>query len=434
MTTLAKGAILAVWLDSYTDDKLWDKLTDGVVEDSKLRIRIRNRLLADKRAPAPASSPPLVPPPSATRGWGSSVVKSTVKSLKRPDLALEKAWNGAKDLIVSFSCKEFGWGCPPGPDSLFQSVMTSSVAASFAKAISETRVGVDITQQVVVDCANDVPSKNGENTISGCTSCQQTMLKMFEARRTLQESYGNANDPALFDSSSVLSSILRVCRHACSSCVTTDVNQDLLMRLDIEQKSDTEWETSISSSVRANVGIVMKTTQDALGQLGQALSAEEGTIVTEISRRAEERINSVTVRKILNDIKLYQSLTVLPGSTSISISRVNQTITSSMVLRVVSETVLQNNLYSKSEYDAAIEYIKSQAGFKNALQSIADSLEEADKSWSTIMIGLAIISFLLTSIIFIVQYVYNQNRTNSLQRIAIGEERRSDTAYVRVVE
>ena len=329
--------------------------------------------------------------------------------------------NGASVLAALFQLDDVGrldTGSARG-------IVSNVVAFGFSTAMSQCSQGFIVDQKISVQCDDTIKAEqvsNGRN----CALCKQILSHVEDLHDQLEADASALN--TLFSppqaseraisfahGSAELTGNDGACQYVCMQCVARNVTQNVNLQISANCDTSTQsFRTAFVSGMNAQARVEIAKHQNALGETGLQVKTVEQmenvavNLVNSISQMTSTSLLSTLHQQAL----VIQTTRVDPGSTSVVIQNLDQSVSVSMIATLTSSMFNEEVVRQAINFDEKSQLIKLRTDFNDLLTGLGGTVNTLSDLLSSLTgkIIITLVGILTTVLIVVAAFYFVQAR------------------------
>lgn len=262
-------------------------------------------------------------------------------------------------------------------------IISTVVAAGFVQAFRQCPAALAVEQKLSLSCPDsNLFSQTVTKKTSNCQRCLLSVKEILSQRDILDRSAHEANPNYIVPTPSVqlkakINGVLPsqfdgACRYVCQQCLVESLNQSVSAHMTTEcEVGDQAFRTAFTSGMANQAYESLLGNANSLSDIYQAKTDKD---IAGLSIQVANTISQMTSVKSLNQLKSFalalQSTTIEPGSTSVVLTNINQTIDIQVFASMVSTLYTDARIQNAIKYQQQLSYIKLQQDFNSLVASL----------------------------------------------------------------
>ncbi len=307
-------------------------------------------------------------------------------------------------------------------------VVSNITAFGFVTAMSSCSQGFVVDQRINLTCDDPVKAElvaKGRN----CTLCKQ-IVEHAENLRTQLEADAGALNPGFIPSSGDPRAVKFVhgsealrgddgaCQYVCMQCVARNINQNV--NLVVSSQCDTSsksFSSAFVSGMTTQARVEIAKHQNALRSTGLKVdtTAEIDNVAIHVANSISQMTSSSLLSTLHQQALLLQSTRIDPGSTSVVIQNVDQSVSVSMIATLTSSLYNEDVIRRAINFDEKVQLIKVKTDFNDLIKGLGGTVNTLSDLLSSLTgkIVITLVGILATILIVVAAYFFAQKKSLS---------------------
>ncbi len=295
-------------------------------------------------------------------------------------------------------------------------IIASIVSYGFLTATTSCKQSFILNQNLSINCDNTVLGDAVANN-PNCVACKAIMASLAQARNQLETDAHAANpnytpqvpSQAILDiyNGTLPNHNDGACQYVCLQCIAKDINQTEQMTIDASCNTNTQsYISAFTNGMSYQAQVELGAQQNALKSVGYNIQNEDD--VKKLSIQLADSITQMTKTESINALQQQalniQQTIIDPGSTSVVLQHVNQTISLDMFASLASVTYSDARMKDAINFELTKKEIDIETSFTSLLQSLSTTVTEMNQLLLSIIgkILITILALLLTAVFLFV--------------------------------
>jgi hypothetical protein len=304
-------------------------------------------------------------------------------------------------------------------------VVSNVVAFGFATAMSMCTQGFIVDQKINLNCDNSIKAAQvaqGRN----CALCKQIVTHVEKLHAQLEKDASNLN-PSFVPSTASDSAVQFVhgsaeisgndgaCQYVCMQCVARNVTQNVNVQISSNCDTSTQsFRTAFVSGMSTQARIEIAKHQNALGETGLKVDTVEQ--MDNVAVNLVNSLSQMTSTSLLSTLQqqalVIQSTKIDPGSTSVVIQNLDQSVSVSMIATLTSSMFNDNIVRQAINFDEKSQLIQLQTDFNDLVSGLGGTVRTLSDLLSSLTgkIVITLIGILTTVLLVVAAFYFVQAR------------------------
>jgi hypothetical protein len=326
------------------------------------------------------------------------------------DFAITSQTDGALVIAALYNLDSHGKLLTSSANSIISSV----VSYGYSVANSTCTQNFVIDQTSSLQCDDDVQGSNvAQNT--NCIKCKDIVNQIFEMRGKLDRDAHDLNSnyviptlkkeaKAIIDGS-LTSGNDGVCQYVCMQCVAKNIRQNIQMHIDQScDVTNKNFVSAFTSGMSYQAEYELTKHQNALKETGYDIKTQDH--IKSLAIQMSDTITEMTSNKLLTNLHVnalaLQSVSIEPGSTSVVIQNVSQSLSISMMTSLASKTYNDTQVQNSIQYSITGKNVEAQTRFNDLLKELELTVNTLSQLLLSLVGKIIVIVIVLLSMVLVI--------------------------------
>ena len=304
-------------------------------------------------------------------------------------------------------------------------VVSDVVAFGFATAMSKCTQGFVVDQKINFNCDDNLRAEQvaqGRN----CALCKQILAHVEDLHEQLEKD-ASALNPS-FAPPPVTETVVKfvrgspeisgndgVCQYVCMQCVARNVTQNVNLQISSSCDTSTQsFRTAFLSGMSTQARIEIAKHQTALGETGLRVDTVEQ--MDNVAVNLVNSLSQMTSTSLLSTLQqqalVLQSTRIDPGSTSVVIQNLDQSVSVSMIATLTSSLFNDNVVRQAINFDEKSQLVQLQTDFNDLITGLGGTVRTLGDLLSSLTgkIVITLVGILTTVLLVVAAFYFVQSR------------------------
>ena len=299
-------------------------------------------------------------------------------------------------------------------------IISNIVSYGFTVATIQCTQSFFVDQEITVECDNPIIGEAVSNN-SNCVRCKEIVQTIIDNRAKLDEDAMKQNPKyiptePLQTAVNVVNGHLEnhndgVCQYVCMQCIAQNVKQNT--RMTVEADCDTvaqSYITAFTTGMSYQAEFELTKHQNALKNAGFAITKQDD--LTSLAVQLSDTIIQMTLNKSLNSLNQnalsIQRTRISPGSTSVVLQNIEQSMSISMFTSLASATYNDTVMKNAVNYNVLVKQIEIETNFNDLIKDLDATVHTMDDLLISLVgkVLITIIALLATALVIFAGFFY----------------------------